>query len=84
MAGTSLYKNKSSTYKQNLIDDLQKYGNLKLAIKNLEGKKKKKINLKPKKKKIQSQRQNQKRERKRTNHQIAKMKQMKNFPINDK
>ena len=50
MAGTSLYKNKSILNKQNLIDDLQKYGNLKLAIKNLQVKKKKKINLKPKKK----------------------------------
>jgi hypothetical protein len=48
MAGTSLYKNKSSIYKQNLMDDLQKYGNLKLAIKNLEDKKK--INLKSGKK----------------------------------
>ena len=50
MAGTRLYKNKSSTYKQNLISDLQKYGNLKLTIKNLEDNKIKKINLKPKKK----------------------------------
>jgi hypothetical protein len=46
MAGTSLYKNKSSINKQNLIDDLQKYGNLKLAIKNLEDNKRKKIKLK--------------------------------------
>src|SRR5215208_8088339 len=35
-AGVShLYKDKHR-YKQNLINDLQKYGNLKLAIKNLE------------------------------------------------
>jgi CENP-B N-terminal DNA-binding domain len=39
-----LYKDKRR-YKQNLIADLQKYGNLKLAIKNLEDKKKT-INLK--------------------------------------
>jgi hypothetical protein len=50
MTGTRLYKNKSSIYKQNLIDDLQKYGNLKLSIKNLEDKTKKKINLKSGKK----------------------------------
>jgi hypothetical protein len=60
MADTRLYKNKSSIYKQNLIDDLQKYGNLKLTIKNLEDNKRKKINLKPKKK-IQPQSQKQKR-----------------------
>jgi DNA repair protein SbcC/Rad50 len=60
MTGTRLYKNKSSIYKQNLIDDLQKYGNLKRAIKNLEDNKRKKINLKPKKK-IKPQRQKQKR-----------------------
>jgi hypothetical protein len=60
MAGTSLYKNKSGLNKQNLMDDLQKYWNLKLAIKNLQDKKKKKkINLNPKIK-IQPQRQNQK------------------------
>ena len=46
MAGTSLYKNKSSINKQNLIDDLQKYGNLKLAIKNLEDNKKKENKIK--------------------------------------
>ena len=50
MAGIRIYKDKPM-YKQNLIDDLQKYGNLKLAIKNLQDKKK--IYLKPKKK-IQS------------------------------
>ena len=50
MTGIRLYKNKSSIYKQNLMDDLQKYGNLKLAVKNLEDKKKKKINLKSGKK----------------------------------
>jgi len=50
MAGINIYKDKPM-YKQNLIDDLQKYGNLKLAIKNLQDKKK--IYLKPKKK-IQS------------------------------
>ena len=38
MTGIRLYKNKSSIYKQNLMDDLQKYGNLKLAIKNLKDK----------------------------------------------
>jgi hypothetical protein len=37
MAGIHIYKDKSR-YKQNLIYDLQKYGNLKLAIKNLKGK----------------------------------------------
>ena len=63
MADIRLYKNKSSIYKQNLIDDLQKYGNLKLAIKNLEDNKKKKINLKSKKK-IQPQHQKQKRKNK--------------------
>ena len=42
-------------YKQNLINDLQKYGNLKLAIKNLDNK----INLNSKKKKLrQKQRKN--------------------------
>lgn len=41
-----LYKDRG---KQNLIDDLQKYGNLKLAIKNLQDKRKK-INLKSPKK----------------------------------
>ena len=50
MTSIRLYKNKSSIYKQNLMDDLQKYGNLKLAVKNLEDKKKKKINLKSGKK----------------------------------
>jgi len=51
--GIHLYKNKHgrNRYKQNLIDDLKKYGNLKLAIKNLRDNKKKKISLKPKKKK---------------------------------
>ena len=51
MSGTNhyrLYKDKRR-YKQNLIDDLQKYGNLKLAIKNIEDKRKK-INLKTHKK----------------------------------
>ena len=46
MSGTNhyrLYKDKRR-YKQNLIDDLQKYGNFKLAIKNLEDRKR--INLK--------------------------------------
>ncbi len=40
MSGIShhLYKDKRR-YKQNLIDDLQKYGNLKLAIKNLKDRK---------------------------------------------
>ena len=37
MAGIHLYKDKSR-YKQNLMDDLKKHGNLKLAIKNLKGK----------------------------------------------
>ena len=55
MTGIShLYKDKRR-YKQNLIDDLQKYGNLKLAIKNL---KDRKIYLKPKKKKIRSKQRN--------------------------
>ena len=62
MAGISLYKNKSSRFKQNLMDDLQKYRNLKLAIKNLEDNKRKKINVKSKKK-IRPQIQNQKKER---------------------
>ena len=47
MTGIRLYKNKSILYKQNLMDDLQKYGNLKLAVKNLEDKQ---IVLKSKKK----------------------------------
>jgi hypothetical protein len=64
MAGTRLYKNKSRTYKQNLINDLQKYGNLKLTIKNLEDNKIKKINLKPKKKTARQQRHNKKQKRK--------------------
>ena len=46
MAGIHLYKDKSR-YKQNLMDDLQKHGNLMLAIKNLKGKQ---IVLKSKKK----------------------------------
>ena len=48
MSGIShnLYKD-NTRYKQNLIDDLRKYGNLKSAIKNLD---KKKINLKSMKK----------------------------------
>ena len=46
MAGIHIYKDKSR-YKQNLMDDLQKYGNLMLAIKNL---KDKQIVLKSKKK----------------------------------
>ena len=61
MAGIRLYKNKSSRFKQNLMDDLQKYRNLKLAIKNLEDNKRKKINVKSKKKirqKIQNQKRN--------------------------
>jgi hypothetical protein len=47
ISGISLYKDKHR-YKKNLIDDLQKYGNLKSAIKNLQDKKK--INLKAGKK----------------------------------
>lgn len=44
MSGIShLYKDKRR-YKQNLIDDLQKYGNLKIVIKNL--KERRKISLK--------------------------------------
>jgi hypothetical protein len=55
MTGIShMYKDKRR-YKQNLIYDLQKYGNLKLAIKNL---KDRKIYLKPKKKKIRSKQRN--------------------------
>jgi hypothetical protein len=55
-----LYKNKTK-YKQNLIDDLQKYCNLKSAIKNF--KDKKKINLKfMKKTAYQQPRQKEKRE----------------------
>jgi hypothetical protein len=50
MTGINLYKKKSNIYKQNLIDDLQKYGNLKLAIKKLEEYKKKKLILKSGKK----------------------------------
>jgi hypothetical protein len=52
-----LYKDKRK-YRQNLMDDLQTYGNLKLAIKNLEEKKKKKIN-KSAKKKTQTRHQKQ-------------------------
>jgi hypothetical protein len=47
VSNSYLYKDKDRG-KQNLIDDLQKYGNLKLAIKNLQNKKK--INLKSQKK----------------------------------
>ncbi len=54
--GIHLYKDKSGRYKQNLIDDLQKYGNLKPAIKNLQ-EKIKKINLKSVKKTQQQQHQ---------------------------
>ncbi len=51
MAGIDhhLYKDKTK-YKQNLIDDLQKYGNLKSAIKNLQDNKRKKTTLKSVKK----------------------------------
>jgi len=56
MTGIShLYKDKHRS-KQNLINDLQKYGNLKLAIKNLD----KKININSKK---TSQRQKQRRDK---------------------
>ena len=57
MTGIHLYKDKSAKYKQNFMDDLQKYGNLKLAIKNLQDNKRKKINLKSVKKTQQQQRQ---------------------------
>jgi hypothetical protein len=59
MTGIYLYKDKSGRYKQNLIDDLQKYGNLKLAIKNLQDKAKK-INLKSKKKRQRRAKQKKK------------------------
>jgi len=51
MAGIDhhLYKDKTK-YKQNLIDDLQKYGNLKSTIKNLQDNKRKKTTLKSVKK----------------------------------
>jgi len=51
MAGIDhhLYKDKTK-YKQNLIDDLQKYGNLKSTIKNLKDNKRKKTTLKSVKK----------------------------------
>jgi hypothetical protein len=63
MAGIShhLYKDKRR-YKQNLIDDLQRYGNLKLAITNLQDKKMK-INLKNHKK-TQTKSETKKRENK--------------------
>ena len=54
MTGIKLYKDKPM-YKHNLIDDLQKYVNLKLAIKNL---KDRIIYLKPKKKIRSKQRNN--------------------------
>ena len=57
MTGIHLYKDKSGRYKQNLIDDLQKYGNLKLAIKNLQDNKRKKTTLKSGKKTQQQQHQ---------------------------
>lgn len=57
-----LYKDKHR-YKQNLMDDLQKYGNLKLAIKHLEDKRRK-INLKFRKKTLNPQWQKQKRKNK--------------------
>ena len=63
MAGNGhVYKDKTR-YKQNLIDDLQKYGNLKLAIKNLEDKKKT-LNLKAEKKTGYQQQLHQKQKRK--------------------
>ncbi|MGE3517297.1 MAG: hypothetical protein AB7H53_19350 [Hyphomicrobium sp.] len=49
-SGTSLYRNNISKYKQILMDDLQKYGNLKLAIQKLEDKKRKILILKSNKK----------------------------------
>jgi hypothetical protein len=54
-----VYKDKTR-YKQNLIDDLQKYGNMKLAIKNLQDNKKK-ITLKSLKKTQQQRLKKQKR-----------------------
>jgi hypothetical protein len=66
MTGIQLYKDKPM-YKQNLMDDLRKYGNLKLAIKNL---KDRIIYLKPKKKIRSKQRNNH-------HHPISKMKSKK-------
>ncbi|HET9807609.1 MAG TPA: hypothetical protein VFP49_11920 [Nitrososphaeraceae archaeon] len=63
MTGIHLYKDKSSRYKQNLIDDLQKYGNLKIAIKNLQDNKKKR-NLKARKKTQSRSQKKQKRKNK--------------------
>ncbi len=57
-----MYKNKPGRYKQNLLDDLQKYGNLKLTIENLQDNKK--LSLKLKKKTLQPQHQKQKRKKK--------------------
>ncbi len=65
MSGTNhyrLYKDKRRN-KQNLIDDLQKYENLKLAIKNLEDKRKK-INSKDGKKTGYQEQLHQKQKRK--------------------
>ncbi len=71
MTGIQLYKDKP-IYKQNLMDDLRKYGNLKLAIKNL---KDRIIYLKPKKKIRSKQRNNH-------HHSISKMNQRKQILIN--
>jgi hypothetical protein len=66
MTGIQIYKDKPM-YKQKLMDDLRKYGNLKLAIKNL---KDRIIYLKPKKKIRSKQRNNH-------HHSISKMKSKK-------
>ena len=68
MTGIQIYKDKLM-YKQNLLDDLRKYGNLKLAIKNL---KDRIIYLKPKKKIRSKQRNNH-----HHHHSISKMKSKK-------
>jgi hypothetical protein len=76
MSGTNhyrLYKDKRR-YKQNLIDDLQKYGNLKLAIKNLEDKKKT-LNLKAEKKTGYQQQLHQKPKRKNKSSKVKDTKE---------
>jgi hypothetical protein len=69
MTGIQIYKDKLM-YKHNLMDDLRKYGNLKLAIKNL---KDRIIYLKPKKKIRSKQRNNNHHH----HHSISKMKSKK-------
>ena len=80
MTGIHLYKDKSGRFKQNLIDDLQKYGNLKSTIKNLQDNKRKKITLKSVKK-TQPQRRQKKQKKEGTKHQLSKIQYKKKMII---